>query len=245
MSQEYTLFDLPSRGTPTSWSLNPWKARLVLNYKNLPYKTQWVEYPDLASTFKSNGIPPNDSKVNPNAEYSSPALKHPDGHCTMDSLAIAHELEKAHPIPSLRLDDGSADRALAAIADLQKALSPVVLPRVPDLLLNPSSEEYFRRTRAKRFGMELTDFAKSDQAGETAWKNAEPALEKVKQLLYEDESGPYVAKEPGFADFVLAGAWRFYQRCEKDGDIFGRVMQFDESFSKHYEACKKWLERDD
>lgn len=27
--------------------LNPWKTRFLLNYKNLNYKTEWTEYPDL------------------------------------------------------------------------------------------------------------------------------------------------------------------------------------------------------
>jgi len=27
-------------------------ARLLLNYKDLPYKTEWVEYPDVAPKFK-------------------------------------------------------------------------------------------------------------------------------------------------------------------------------------------------
>lgn len=164
----------------------------------------------------------------------------------MDSLAIAHGLEESHPSPSLHLDSPVNERAQTAILDFQKALAAVIMPRVPEMLLNPPSEEYFRRTRAKRFGMELADLAKSEQAGETAWKNAEPALEKIKALLCEDESGPYVlGKEASFADFILAGAWRFYERMDKDGDLLGRIMKFDESFPRHHEACKKWLERDD
>ena len=164
----------------------------------------------------------------------------------MDSLAIAHELEKAHPSPSLHLDNKVTERTQAAVLDLHKALTAIVLPRVPEMLLNPPSEEYFCTTRAKRFGMPLTELAKSDQAGETAWRNAEPVLGKIKQLLHEDESGPYVlGKEVSFADFILAGLWRFYQRVDKDGDLYGRVMKYDGSLVKHHEACKKWLERED
>jgi hypothetical protein len=62
-SQEVVLYDLPSQ-QGVAWSLNPWKsapinpnpqynntntqkARMVLNYKKIPYTTEWVEYPDL------------------------------------------------------------------------------------------------------------------------------------------------------------------------------------------------------
>ena len=76
MSAEIILFDLPSRAGK-AWSLNPWKsklllpfksgdpamtmtdptltpflARLALNYKGLPYRTEWIEYPDLRPTFQ-------------------------------------------------------------------------------------------------------------------------------------------------------------------------------------------------
>lgn len=32
-------------------------ARLALNYKGLPYQTEWVEYPDLKGRFMELGIP--------------------------------------------------------------------------------------------------------------------------------------------------------------------------------------------
>jgi len=70
MTSQVTLYDLPSR-EQECWSLNPWKgtwlivvwhaglwlmtqtARLVLNYKDIAYKTEWTEYPDLAPKLKS------------------------------------------------------------------------------------------------------------------------------------------------------------------------------------------------
>ncbi|KAK5457229.1 hypothetical protein LTS15_005010 [Exophiala xenobiotica] len=51
MSDEVILYDLPSK-QGKSWSLNPWKTRLVLNYKSIPYKTEWTEYPDLKPKFE-------------------------------------------------------------------------------------------------------------------------------------------------------------------------------------------------
>lgn len=83
MSNEIILYDLPSTAKCACWSLNPWKgmhgiasilmdcigqvgddftdllamtARLALNYKGLPYKTEWVEYPDLKGRFMELGI---------------------------------------------------------------------------------------------------------------------------------------------------------------------------------------------
>ncbi|KAK4503951.1 hypothetical protein PRZ48_004866 [Zasmidium cellare] len=246
MSNEVVLFDLPSRGKPACWSLNPWKARLVLNYKSIPYRTQWVEYPDLKPTFQSFGIPPNPTDINPNATYSSPTALLPDGRYIMDSLLIAQELEKLQPEPSLGLDTDYPARTQAIVATIQKPLAPVCIPRVPELLLNPRSQEYFYATREKRFGMPLQELAKSEKAGEVAWQGAEEGFAQLRALLKENAEGPFVmGKEPTFADFILAGFWRFVERLSKEGDLEKRVLGLDPAFGEHRRAVQPWLERED
>ncbi|KAF7188529.1 Glutathione S-transferase-like protein ustS [Pseudocercospora fuligena] len=247
MSKEVIFYDLPSRGSkPTAWSLNPWKARLVLNYKHIPYKTQWVEYPDLAPTFKSLGIPPNDPTVNPNATYSSPAISLPDGRHIMDSLAIAHELEKLYPSPSLSFD--KAEEMQSAVLKVNKALVPIIIPRIPELILNDSSKEYFLETRAKRFGKPLPELARTADVGK-CWEDAKSGLHEISALLAGNHDGRTFVlggnQEPSFADFVLAGFWRFVERVDVDGDLWARLKTFDSKFGRHRMAVAKWLERDD
>ena len=163
----------------------------------------------------------------------------------MDSLRIAEALEKLQPEPSLHLDNGYIDRVQPVILDMQKSLGAIAMPRVPVKVLRPASQEYFSTTRAKRFGMPLPDLAKSDKAGENAWKAAEPHMAKLKAILHEHEDGPYVMGETvSFADFIIAGWWRFAQILDEN-DLFDRGLKYDESFGKHYEACKQWLEKDD
>ncbi|KAK3678884.1 hypothetical protein LTR78_001337 [Recurvomyces mirabilis] len=245
MANEIVLYDLPSRPPSHAWSLNPWKARLALNYKGLPYRTEWVEYPDLKPKFTSLGIPPNDKTINPQATFSSPAVKLPDDTYVMDSHKIAQALEELQPEPSLHFENGYTDRVQSTVLEINKALAPIALPRIPENLLNEPSAAYFRETRAKRFGMTLEELAKSDKAGETAWKNAAPGIEQLRAILRENPDGPYVmGKIVSFADFIIAGFFRFGEILDRDGDIFGRSMKIDENFGKHYEACKKWLERD-
>lgn len=246
MSSEIILFDLPTKDDhPRCWSLNPWKARLALNYKGVPYKTEWTEYPDIADKFKKFGIPKNDPNVNPNAEFSCPAARFPDGSYVMDSRKIAETLDKLVPQPSLHTDRADViDRVQSTVLACQGALGPLLMPAVPNLL-PPRSAEYFHTTRAKRFGMPLPEFAKSDKGGENAWKNAEPHFAKLKDILGE-KSGPYVlGEEVSFADFIIAGYWDFVRKTDETGKNFPRVMKIDKSFEEHYKACSKWLERDD
>lgn len=221
-------------------------ARLVLNYKSIPYRTEWIEYPDLRPTFQSLNIPPNDPTLNPNASYSSPAVLLPDSRYIMDSLLIAQEIEKLQPEPSLGLDTDFPNRTQAIVASIQKPLGPIMMPRVPEMLLNPRSAEYFYETRAKRWAMPLQELAKSERAGEVAWRGAEEGMGQLRELLRENGEGPFImGNEPTFADFILAGFWRFVERLSVDGDLLERFMGFDERFGEHLKACRPWLERDD
>ena len=170
----------------------------------------------------------------------------PDGTYVMDSRNIADSLEALHPEPSFQLDSGYIERVQKAVLDVGAALAPICIPRVPELLLNPSSAEYFQRTRAVRFGMTLDELAKSEKAGEAAWEKAQPSIKEIIDILHEHEEGPFVlGKTPSYADLILAGYWAFAKKLDKGGDVFERALGMDEAFPKHWEACQKFLERED
>lgn len=218
-------------------------GRLALNYKGIPYETRWVEYPEIAPLFKSFGIAPNSAGSMP---YTVPAIQMPDGRYIMDSVKIAQALDVHQPSPSLHLGSPRVEQTQEAVELINKALAPVSRPRVPEMVLNSGSIEYFSRTRSQRFGMPLEELARSELAGEAAWTGAAEGLAQVRSVLAEDKTGPYVmGAEPGFADFVLAGFWRFMQVLDRQGDLFGRLMKYDESFPEHFTACEKWLVKDD
>ncbi|KAF2726291.1 hypothetical protein K431DRAFT_299380 [Polychaeton citri CBS 116435] len=249
MSGEVTLFDLPSKGKNACWSLNPWKTRFALNFKGVPYKTEWIEYPDIKPTFKSYGIPSNDlNAADVTAEYSIPTVRLPDGTYIMDSMPIALALEKQYPTPSLRLDNSYTERVQKLIVKTRTAIAPEAMPKVPRNLLNEESAKYFEETRAKRFGMPLAELGKSEKAGETAWKAVASAMDEAKALLAEHPEGPYVeGNEVSYADFVLAGFWQFLRRIDEKG-LYEETLKrndSDGSLRKQFEACWKWMERDD
>lgn len=169
----------------------------------------------------------------------------PDGSYIMDSRKIAHVLEALKPEPSLQLDSGYVERMQAAVSNITDSLSPILIPRVPDLLLNESSGTYFRETRAKLFGMALEEFANSEGSGEIAWKNAAAGIKELRTILREHPDGPFVlGKEPSYPDFILAGFCAFVASVDKD-DIFDRFLGFNDALAKHWQACQMFLERDD
>jgi len=243
---EIVLVDLPSKGdNPHGWSLNPWKARAALNYKNLPYKTEWVEYPDLASTLSSRGVPKNDGSA-AYTDYSAPAALLPDGRWVMDSRKIAEKLEILQPMPPLHMDRGDViDKTQAAVLEVFGHLRPEVMPRIPPTFLNPRSAEYFEETRSKRFGVSsLAELAKSDQSGDQAWKNAEPSVKKLAEILKEKPGNYVLGEEISFSDFVIGGLFHMLKLLDKNGDLYGRLVGMDDAFKKHCQAVAVFFEKD-
>lgn len=196
----------------------------------------------MAAKFKSFGLAP--TAENSPSGWSIPAVQMPDETYIMDSRKIADALELLKPEPSLRLESGYVERTQKAVLDAHQALAPIVMPKVPEVYLNQRSADYFRETRKKRYGMSLSELAKSPKAGEAAWKSAEPALKTMAAILHEHENGVYVlGAEASYADLILAGYWVFLNKLDAT-DLFDRLMGFDGVFKKHWEACQVFLQRD-
>lgn len=168
---------------------------MVLNFKGVDFNTEWVEYPDLAPTFKSFGIPPHDDH---NPAYTSPAIQFDDGTYAMDSMKIAHELEKRYPSPSLHLDNPVV--ANFSLKKFQEPMIPHVVPKVPGML-NERSAEYMHRTREVKFGMPLSQVAK-EKATEERWEEAREGAKEVADML-KKSGGPYILGETGECSWTI------------------------------------------
>ncbi|KAI5865805.1 putative glutathione S-transferase [Durotheca rogersii] len=243
-SQEIVLFDLPSRAPNKCWSLNPWKTRLLLNYKGLPYRTEWVEYPDIKPRFKDH-FPADTEK------YTIPTAILADGSWVMDSAAIAERVEAQHPTPAARIDSPYVARVVAELAPAMGALVPVYLPAVHANVLTAASQPYFRATREATFGAALEDVAAGVAPGTpgraAVLAAAAPHLRAVSALLREDPAGPFFeGARPSYADFVWAGHLLFARQLA--GGIFEDVLAATGDEEVHrslLDAVKPWSDRDD
>ncbi|KAI8962535.1 putative glutathione S-transferase [Daldinia sp. FL1419] len=237
-NQEIVLFDLPSKSPKKAWSYNPWKTRFVLNYKNLPYKTEWVEYPDIRGKFQDH-LPKSD-------HYTIPTIILPDGTWVTDSFTIADVLEEKYPEPSLHLDSPYLAKVKELLVETFAPLRSIYVPGVFNRLLNDASKPYFRRTREEIFGATLEEVAEK-KGGEPAWKAAQPAIEKVTALLKENADGPFFeGKTVGFADFAWASFLIFFKTIGED--IYQGILEHSGDPTVHeklLEAVKPWYERSD
>ncbi|KAL8747481.1 MAG: hypothetical protein Q9190_000648 [Brigantiaea leucoxantha] len=160
-------------------------ARLLLNFKGIDYKTVWLEYPDIAPTFQSYSISPNEEGT----PYTIPTVRLPNGEYVMDSIKIAAKLEQAHPSPSLHLDSPLVPKASELIGRLLEPIVVVVFSKVPEALLNETSSEYFQRREHKRFGVPLEEVERTTDEGK-AWEDATPILKECGCLL-KAHGGPF------------------------------------------------------
>ncbi|TFY64395.1 hypothetical protein EVG20_g5963 [Dentipellis fragilis] len=106
--QPLILYDIPSSLPDKAWSPNPWKARLVLNAKGIPYQTVWVEYPNIAGLCKRIGA--EHTEMRPNGpHYTLPVVQDPNtGAIVSDSFKIAQYLDKTYPDTIRLVPDGTA-----------------------------------------------------------------------------------------------------------------------------------------
>ncbi|KAL5504851.1 hypothetical protein ACEPAH_7514 [Sanghuangporus vaninii] len=158
-----TFYDIPSKLPGKAWSPNTFKTRISLNYKEVPYKTEWIEYPDIEPTLKKLGGAPTSKKDDGRDHYTLPAIHDSaTGKFITDSTRIAEYLDATYPDKPLLFPPGSRH---AAVAMLEDVTLPTIFKLIPLLLPGPAyhpseaSVVYVRSTREKLFGKKLEKLA--------------------------------------------------------------------------------------
>ncbi|KAF8960754.1 hypothetical protein BDZ97DRAFT_1281072 [Flammula alnicola] len=201
------FYDIPSTLPGRGWSPNTWKTRYCLNFKGIPYKTEWIEFPDIEAHCKKFGILPTSQNPDGSPYFTLPAIHDPStGVYIADSFLIAEYLEKTYPTPSLfpyntlGLQTPFEDTYLGYLDALWSFILPVVCVN-----LNPPSEEYFRRTREQEFGMKLEDLVPKGEKADAEWEKYKDGLGTV-DVWYAKSGGPFLMDDTvSWADFVIAG----------------------------------------
>ncbi|OQO02540.1 hypothetical protein B0A48_12067 [Cryoendolithus antarcticus] len=218
-----------------------WRIRLMLNYKQIPLRTVFVEFPDIEPTLKALGISPAVGEK----KYSVPAIHHlPSDKYIMDSDLISKFLESTYPKPSLQLSSVlGAEIEAQGRAVLGLVLSITVPPREIDHL-SPRAAEYFRRTREARWGRTLESLIEGDNE-EQAWIAAKEGMKEQDKLIKTNRAeGPFVlGAKPSYTDFFIAGVMQSTRIVHEAS--FRRHMTEVEGTQAIYEACLPWMVKRD
>ena len=229
-----------------SQSLN----RLCLNYKGLPYKTEWLEYPEIEPHYIKHGIKPTSTKPDGSPFYTLPAIYDGStGVYTSDSFAIAVYLDDTYPSTPLIFPHGTRG--------LQAAFESAFLPQVKGVLpftfrnvlqnLNEPSVKYMVATkRVQMGGKEPVGLVPSGEEAVVQWAKAEEELAKVAGWYANNErKGPLLMGEVvSWADIVVCAhllCWRVslgadskeWRSIEKwNGSIWGTLVKAMEAYQE-------------
>ncbi|KZT63925.1 hypothetical protein DAEQUDRAFT_718875 [Daedalea quercina L-15889] len=179
------FYDIPSVFPGKAWSPNTWKTRYLLNLKGLPYRTQWVEYPDIVGLYKSFGLPP--AQPGEVMAYTLPMIYDPrTKRAIADSIKIAAYLDDEYPkTPAvspkeLRAFQATFDQAF--MGTLVPAIAPLFLPRqLP--FLQPASQPHWRRTRELMLGCDKLEDVCPSEKYPMQWAEIERAMGVVAKWL--------------------------------------------------------------
>ncbi|KAF8587651.1 hypothetical protein K439DRAFT_1630524 [Ramaria rubella] len=213
-----TLYDVPSNCNVKAWSPNMWKARYVLNFKGVPYKTTWLEYPEIEPTMRDIGAAPTGVKPDGSPFYTLPVIvdpsrRTPSGGPTIvsESFLIAEYLDEAYPTPGPLFPAGTkALQKLFYDHFFPTALMPVLPILLPEMLghVNERSRPYWRRTRELRLGAVLEEICPKDsEKWDKAWEDVQKGMKEIALLLDKngfDSNGLVMGQHLTFADLTIA-----------------------------------------
>lgn len=199
--------------------------RYVLNYKKIPYNTEWVEYPDISAHCQKVGLPKTSTRLTKRSGvkyHTLPAIHDPSTGITLsDSALIAEYLENQYPdgpnvFPhntiGLQIDfHDSMSAVLAALWDF--VIPPIIA------VLNPTSREYYRETREQTWGKRLEDIPPSGDKYTEEWAKVERGFTQMATWYEKVADGPFImGKEASWADFVVGAHLMWFSKAWGDDD---------------------------
>lgn len=225
--------------------------RYCLNFKQLPYRTEWVEYPDIESKCKELGIKkPTLKRPNGAQAYTLPVIQDTNTGATLaDSFKIAEYLDKTYPDASRMIFPHNTAGVQAPFARSFAAnMSPIMNLIIPPecMILNPRSAEWFSRTREEIFRVKRLDDmlppTKAQYAKE--WAKIEDGLTKTAKWFAKNEGGgPFImGVEPCWADFVVGGYMQWI-RCVwgKESEQWRGIESWNEGrWARFTEGLRKY-----
>ncbi|KAA1474762.1 hypothetical protein DENSPDRAFT_841391 [Dentipellis sp. KUC8613] len=248
--QPLILYDIPLSLPYKAWSPNPWKARLALDAKGIPYRTVWVEYPQIADLCKRIGA--EHTQIRPDGpHYTLPVVQDPNtGAVVSDSFKIAQYLDKTYPDTVRLIPDGTAAfQAMFIDVTSQKIMFPMLKTFIEKIatLLNPSSSEYFRRTREAALGAKLEEIAPQGPARDAVWKEVLDGMSLVSKWEAESKGDFIMGETVSFADLAILGLLQWVKVMEgEESKEWKDVMNADGGrWERLYQALEKWIRVDE
>lgn len=234
-SDVITLYDIAQR-PPVEESCcapNPWKSRLALNFKGVPYETTWVELPDVSTVRQSLGQPASRKFADGTDFYTLPIIQDAStGIIVGDSFDIAVYLQRMFPdtgagdlFPTQTIDYAFTQNAAFVVplsergegdfaeyarfnSNVDAAFTTHVQLMTEGMPFDPATVEQTKADWVRRAGVNSwDDFTLAGDAREKLMGSFRDTLGDLAKLFLKNADGPFVlGQQANYADFIV-GAW--------------------------------------
>lgn len=213
-------------------AVNPWKSRLALNFKRLPYKTTWVKLPEISKVRSELNVPACRKFADGTDFYTLPILHDPSTNTFVgDSFDIAVYLQKTYPtsgggdlfppqtidysygdgsdllVPLSERRGGEFDEYSRFNMNVDAAFTAHTVLMGTGLPLDPETAHITKAEWAKRAGVKSwDDIHITDEARVKTMQSFELTLADIAKLYYKDTSGPFLLGQTvSYADLIVGG----------------------------------------
>lgn len=243
---------------------NPWKTRYALNFKGVPYSTQWVQMPDITKVRRSLGIPACRKFADGTDFYTLPIVTDSKTAAVVgDSFDIANYLQNTYPdagagdlFPSQQLDYVCPGDSLVPLSEqndsvhadyarfntnVDMAFSVHAQLMGTGMRWDPAFEDEIKAEFLRRTGMKSwDDMAIDGEARDKLKGSLRDALRDLAAMLQRDATGPFMlGGTPSYADIII-GAWlRMMSKTVPEGEWEEVQTWHDGVFGKLHAALQQ------
>ena len=185
-----------------------YNRRYALNTKGIPYKTEWVEYPDIEPLAKKIGALPTGTRHDGTPVYTLPIINDPNtGKVIADSFLIAEYLDATYPNGNTLFPPGTKPLIAAFESGVMRALDGIFLLQLAATynVVNPASKEHFRRTKEAKWGRKIEEFSPEGPKRDADLEKGKEGFAAVDRWLAKSEGKFVLGDTISYADGILAG----------------------------------------
>ncbi|KAL7908182.1 hypothetical protein GGI35DRAFT_55534 [Trichoderma velutinum] len=270
-SDTIVFYDIGHRSpvAESCFSPNPWKSRLALNFKGVPYSTSWVGMPDIAKVRRSLGESAGRKFADDTDFYTLPMIRDAaTGSIVSDSFDIAVYLQRTYPdsgagdlFPTQTLDftftppfalavplseraDGGFPEYYRFNTNVDAVFTTHTLLMTSSMPLDPATAEETKAEFVRRAGVNSwDDFALTSEARQKLMESFQGALGDLAKLFLENTGGPFLlGQRASYADLIVDAWLRMAQVCLPKSEWEEVRCWYDGVFGRLHDALDIFAE---
>ncbi|EGP87614.1 uncharacterized protein MYCGRDRAFT_42293 [Zymoseptoria tritici IPO323] len=238
------FYDIASDAPRRTFAPNPWKTRFALNFKGVPYRTEWTHMPNITSVREKLGVPANRTLPDGTPYHTLPVIHDvARGEVIGDTFEIALYLDRAFP-DSPSLFRPSTTGLTAALNQHIDGLFTKHVGLCSTMPFDPSVKDECMAIFAKRAGVKsLEDVKMTPKQREAMFVSFEAALGELAKRSGRQGAAMFLDGEgPAYGDFVV-GAWLKMMEASMATEDWTRVKGFQGGFwGRVVDALSPWTE---